>query len=132
MTLGRSPTQPDVFRSTAAYCEGRVPDDSWCRDTTEPCALLVPGRTRLRDRVRAFVRDDLPIITREVLDEGRLASTSADIRFSYGAESVPLFRDISVHLSAVKGTVADRIEGVGHAIYDHPASAAAYIQVSRV
>ena len=28
MSLGRRPTQPDVFRSTAAYCEGRVPADS--------------------------------------------------------------------------------------------------------
>lgn len=87
---------------------------------------------RERSNAEAFVRDDIPIITREVLDEGRLASTSADIRFSYGAESVPLFRDIATHLSAVKGTVADRVEGVGHAIYYHPASAAAYIQACRV
>jgi pimeloyl-ACP methyl ester carboxylesterase len=86
---------------------------------------------RERSNAEAFVRDDIPIITREVLDERRLASTSADIRFSYGAESVPLFRDITAHLSAVKGTVADRIEGVGHAIYFHPASAAAYIQACR-
>ena len=28
MSLGHSPTQPDVFRSTAAYCEGRGPADS--------------------------------------------------------------------------------------------------------
>jgi pimeloyl-ACP methyl ester carboxylesterase len=87
---------------------------------------------RERSNAEAFVRDDIPFITREVLDERRLAPTSADIRFSYGAESVPLFRNISVHLSAVKGTVADRIEGVGHAIYFHPASAAAYIQACRV
>jgi hypothetical protein len=67
-----------------------------------------------------------------VLDERRLASTSADIRFSYGAESIPLFKDITTHLSAVKGTVADRVERVGHAIYFHPARAAAYIQACRV
>ena len=24
MTLGLAPKQPDLFRSTAAYCEGRV------------------------------------------------------------------------------------------------------------
>ena len=83
---------------------------------------------RERSNAEAFVRDDIPIITREVLDVRRLASTSADIRFSYGAESVPLFRDITAHLSAAKGAVADRVEGVGHAIYFHPASAAAYIQ----
>jgi len=87
---------------------------------------------RERSNAEAFVRDDIPIITLEVLDEGRLASTSADIRFSYGAESLTLFRDITAHLSAVKGTVADRVEGVGHAIYFHPASAAAYIQACRV
>ncbi len=28
MTLGQSPRQPDIFRSTAAYCEGRVAPDS--------------------------------------------------------------------------------------------------------
>ncbi len=28
ITLGHSPTQPDVFRSTAAFCEGRVAEDS--------------------------------------------------------------------------------------------------------
>ena len=87
---------------------------------------------RERSNAEAFVRDDIPIITREVLDEGRLASTSADIRFSYGAESVALFRDIAAHLSAAKGADADRVEGVGHAIYFHPASAAAYIQACRV
>jgi pimeloyl-ACP methyl ester carboxylesterase len=87
---------------------------------------------RERSNAEAFIRDDIPIITQEVLDERRLASTSADIRFSYGAESVPLFRGITAHLSAAKGTVVDRIEGVGHAIYFHPASAAAYIQACRV
>jgi hypothetical protein len=28
MTLGRSPAQADIFRSTAAYVEGRVAPDS--------------------------------------------------------------------------------------------------------
>jgi pimeloyl-ACP methyl ester carboxylesterase len=75
----------------------------------------------------AFVRDDLPILTREVLDEERLASTPADIRFSYGAESAPLFRDITSRFAALRGSVADRVESVGHSLYFHPERAASYI-----
>jgi pimeloyl-ACP methyl ester carboxylesterase len=94
--------------------------------TPPPGREWYAGRERLN--AEALVRDDLPILTREVLDVERLASASVDIRFAHGAESAPLFRDISEHLAAVKGVVADRIEGVGHAIYFHPASVAAYIQ----
>lgn len=28
MTLGHAPTQPDIFRSSAAYCDDRVPAHS--------------------------------------------------------------------------------------------------------
>jgi len=95
-----------------------------------------PGKEWYAERERsiaeAFVRDDIPVLSREVLDVERLALPSADIRFSYGAESAPLFRDITAQLAAVSGDAADRIEGVGHAIYFHPASVATYIQAQRV
>ncbi len=42
MTLGRSPTQPDVFRSTAAYCEGRVKPDSLYALLHRECFALFP------------------------------------------------------------------------------------------
>ena len=42
MTLGQSPTQPDVFRSTASYCEGRVPADSIHALLHRECFALFP------------------------------------------------------------------------------------------
>ncbi len=42
MTLGHSPTQPDVFRSTASYCEGRVPDSSIYALLHRECFALFP------------------------------------------------------------------------------------------
>jgi hypothetical protein len=42
MTLGQSPTQADVFRSTAAYCEGRVAPDSIHALLHRECHRLFP------------------------------------------------------------------------------------------
>jgi hypothetical protein len=42
MSLGQSPTQPDVFRSTAAYCEGRVAPDSIHALLHRECFALFP------------------------------------------------------------------------------------------
>jgi len=42
MTLGQSPTQPDVFRSTASYCEGRVAPDSIYALLHRECFTLFP------------------------------------------------------------------------------------------
>jgi len=42
MTLGHSPTQPDVFRSTAAYCEGRVAPGSIYALLHRECFTLFP------------------------------------------------------------------------------------------
>jgi pimeloyl-ACP methyl ester carboxylesterase len=76
----------------------------------------------------ALVRDDIPILTRERVDEGELASATVDIRFSYGANSLSIFREITAHLAALRGATPDAIEGVGHGIYYHPDAAAAYIR----
>jgi len=42
MTLGHSPTQADIFRSTAAYCEGRVAPDSIHALLHRECHRLFP------------------------------------------------------------------------------------------
>jgi len=42
MTLGHSPTQADIFRSTASYCEGRVPPDSIYGLLHRECHRLFP------------------------------------------------------------------------------------------
>jgi hypothetical protein len=42
MTLGQSPTQPDVFRSTTAYCDGRVAPDSIYALLHRECYALFP------------------------------------------------------------------------------------------
>lgn len=42
MTLGHAPTQADVFRSTAAYCEGRVAADSLYALLHRECHRLFP------------------------------------------------------------------------------------------
>jgi len=42
MTLGRSPTQADIFRSTASYCEGRVAPDSIYGLLHRECDRLFP------------------------------------------------------------------------------------------
>ncbi len=75
----------------------------------------------------AMVRDDIPILTGEALDEASLVATPVDVRFSYGSDSNAIFRDIAVRLAAVRGGVAEVIDGVGHAIYLHPGAAAAYL-----
>jgi hypothetical protein len=42
MTLGQSPTQADIFRSTASYCEGRVRPDSIYALLHRECFALFP------------------------------------------------------------------------------------------
>jgi pimeloyl-ACP methyl ester carboxylesterase len=75
----------------------------------------------------AMVRDDVPILTAERLDEAALAATPVDVRFAHGAESPTLFRDIATRLAGIRGDAPDVIEGTGHALYLHPAAAASYI-----
>ena len=42
MTLGQTPRQPDIFRSTSAYCEGRVKPDSIFALLHRECFTLFP------------------------------------------------------------------------------------------
>ncbi len=99
-----------------------------------PQGFLTPPKgkewyaAREKGNAEALMRDDIPILTRELLDEAELASARSDIRFSFGTTSLPLFREIATHLAAVRNTAADRIDGVGHGIYFQPDVAAAYIR----
>jgi pimeloyl-ACP methyl ester carboxylesterase len=76
----------------------------------------------------ALFRDDIPILTTELLDEAELASATVEIRFSFGTETRPIFRDIAGHLAAVRGITPDVLEGVDHFLYYHPDAVAAYVQ----
>jgi hypothetical protein len=76
----------------------------------------------------ALVRDDIPILTWELVDEAELASATSDVRFSFGANSLSIFREITTHLAAIRGDVPDPIQGVGHSIYYYPDAAATYIR----
>ncbi|MDQ2983308.1 MAG: alpha/beta hydrolase [Actinomycetota bacterium] len=72
--------------------------------------------------------DDIPILTAELVEEAVLASATVDIRFSVGAKTRPIFRDIAVHLAGVRGATPDVLEGVGHFLYYHPDVSAAYVR----
>jgi pimeloyl-ACP methyl ester carboxylesterase len=76
----------------------------------------------------AFVRDDIPFLTTEVVDEAALALVAVDLRISHGTTSPPVFREIAAHLAAVRGCRPDVIEGAGHAIYFQPDLVADYIR----
>jgi pimeloyl-ACP methyl ester carboxylesterase len=96
--------------------------------------LLTPpeGRewyaTREEINAEAFVRDDVLLLTQEVVDEGTLASAAVDIRFLYGTGSMPVFRQIATHLATVGGSSAIAIDGVGHVIHYDPDAAAIHIR----
>ena len=81
-----------------------------------------------------FVRDDIPA-TGEVVDLSALAGSGVDLRFSYGTESHPAFREIVAELTQAAAlnrtggaTGPDRIEGVGHVAFYTPDIIAAYIR----
>jgi pimeloyl-ACP methyl ester carboxylesterase len=83
---------------------------------------------REEGNAEAFVRDDIPLLTAEVVDEASLAEVAVDVRISHGTTSPPVFREIAAHLAAVRGGEPDVIAGAGHAIYFQPDLAAGYIR----
>jgi pimeloyl-ACP methyl ester carboxylesterase len=97
-----------------------------------------PSVTALSDRdwyaqreernAEAMVRDDIPVLTGEVVEAPSLASTPAKVRFAYGSETSAVFRDIARRLAALRGGDAEVIPGVGHAVYLHADAAAAYLR----
>ena len=97
-------------------------------DGVETPTLMPWYDERERGNAEALLRDDIPILTAEVVDPTELASAPADIRFSFGTETRPIFRDIAEHLAAVRKTVPDVLNGVGHFLYYHPEVVAAYVR----
>jgi len=100
--------------------------------TADELVAPPPGKEwyawREEENAEAFVRDDLLILTQERVDEAELASAGVDIRFSFGTESMPVFRVIAAHLAAVRSTRPIAVEGVGHVIYYDPDAAAAHLR----
>lgn len=92
-----------------------------------------PGKewyaSREEENAEAFVRDDLLILTRERVDEAELASVDVDIRFSFGTESMPVFRAIATQLAAVRIGRPIAVKGVGHVIFYDPDAAAAHLRL---
>lgn len=113
----------DVFRRAVGSATGPAADE---------LVAPPPGKewyaSREEENAEAFVRDDLLILTRERVDEAELASADVDIRFSFGTESMPVFRVIAAHLAAVRSTRPIAVEGVGHVIYYDPDAAAAHLR----
>lgn len=75
-----------------------------------------------------LLRDDIPILTAELVEQAELASAQADIRFSFGTETRPIFRDIAARLAAARNTIPDVLNGVGHFLYYYPDVAAEYVR----
>ena len=84
---------------------------------------------REEGNAEAFVRDDIPLLTAEVVDEASLALVAVDLRISHGTASPPVFREIAAHLAAVRGGKPDVIAGAGHAVYFQPDLIADYIRI---
>jgi pimeloyl-ACP methyl ester carboxylesterase len=76
----------------------------------------------------ALVVDDVPILSRELVDEQELARAAADIRFSFGTASLPIFQEIATHLAAVRSATPDSIDGAGHLMKYLPDAGAAYVR----
>jgi pimeloyl-ACP methyl ester carboxylesterase len=76
----------------------------------------------------ALVRDDIPILTTEPVDEASLAAATVELRFAHGTTSPGVFREIAAHLAAVRGAGPDIIQAAGHAIYVQPDLLTDYIR----
>jgi pimeloyl-ACP methyl ester carboxylesterase len=91
-----------------------------------------PGKEWYAEReelnVEAFVVDDVPFLSRELVDEEELRTAPVEIRFSFGTASLPIFREIATHLAAVRNAAPDAIDGAGHLMVYLPDAAAAYIR----
>jgi pimeloyl-ACP methyl ester carboxylesterase len=83
---------------------------------------------REEGNAETLFRDDIPVLTAELINRAELASAPADIRFSFGTETRPIFREIAAHLAAVRNTAPDVLNSVGHFLYYYPDAAAAYVR----
>lgn len=74
----------------------------------------------------SLIRGDLAMTLEEV-NESDLASAQVEVRFAFGSTSLPIFREITTRLAAIRGDVPDRIEEVGHSAYYSPNAIVSYI-----
>jgi pimeloyl-ACP methyl ester carboxylesterase len=111
----------DAFRRTVAASFGAL------LDPPKGCDWYA---AREEMDAEALVRDDIPILTREVVDDADLAAASVDIGFSFGTRSNPVFGEIAARLAAAYGGMPIAIDGVGHLLNFHPDEAATYIRSS--
>lgn len=110
------------------------PSDETPRGILEPPPGLEWYSARADDLAENFIRDDLPL-TREPVDLKALAGCEADLRFAYGSESHPIFREIAERLSEARrrpqpaGRVRpEAVQGAGHVAYYTPGIIADYIR----
>jgi hypothetical protein len=98
MTLGHSPTQADIFRSTAAYCEGRVAEDSLYALLQRECHRLFPDSAFADLFTDVGRRSVPPMIVAVVMVLQRLEGLSDreaaerfafDVRWKYAAGGLP-------------------------------------------
>jgi hypothetical protein len=101
-------------------------------DGGPPAVSTPPGQEWYAEReepnAEAFVIDDVPILSRELVDEEELRTAPVEIRFSFGTASRPIFREIATHLATIRNTTPDAIDGAGHLMTYAPEAAAAYIR----
>ena len=98
MTLGQSPTQPDIFRSTAAYCEGRIKPDSLYVLLHRECFRLFPDELFADLFTDVGRRSIPPMIVAVVMvlqrleglsDREAVERFSFDVRWKYAAGGLP-------------------------------------------
>jgi pimeloyl-ACP methyl ester carboxylesterase len=106
----------------------RPPPDSGPPAVSSPDPVQDWYAEREEANAEAFVVDDVPILSRELVDEEELATAPVDVRFSFGTASVPIFRQIATHLAAVRTASPDAIAGAAHLMTYAPEAAAAYIR----
>jgi pimeloyl-ACP methyl ester carboxylesterase len=101
-------------------------------DGTRGLFIPPPGKEWYAKRedadAEALVVDDVPILSRELVDEAELATAAVDIRFSFGTASLPIFREIATHLASVRSAAPDTIDGAGHLMKHLPDATASYIR----
>lgn len=112
-----------VFRREVASAMGPAAD---ALATPPPGKEWYAAREDLN--AEAFVRDDLAVLVRERVDEAGLASADVDIRFSFGTESMPIFRAITTRLAAARHARPIAVESAGHLIHYDPDLAAAHLR----
>ena len=98
-----------------------------------PATLAAPRARSWYDEredgnAEAIMRDDIPIMSRELVNEAQLASAAGDIRFAYGTRTRPIFRDVAIRLAGIRGMVPHTVDGVGHVLLYQPDVEAAFIR----